>query len=187
MSKSNAVTPASFQYINHRFAQKDFYPLLLNRDQFYKILSAHGALEDACGVVRFIKNLVELQERELISGDNAFWISTENDEGISRIIAEFQSDINQGREHLKDVDARLIDVEKARFDLGLFYDQLDLINSLAYQCRRNDSRMTIESFSFYCSIFQNIHSMVDGLYRELAVLLEAAKQAAESEATEGVS
>lgn len=187
MSKSNAVTPASFQYINHRFAQKVAFLFPLSIDQLRNIESAYDALEDACGVIRFIKNLVELQERELISDDNAFWISTENDEGISRIISEFQYDINQSREHLKDVDARLIDVEKARSDLGLFYDQLDLINSLAYQCRRNDSRMTIESFSFYCSIFQNIHSITNSIYRELAVLLEAAKQANRSEAAEGVS
>lgn len=187
MSKSNAATPASFQYINHRFAQKDFYPLLLNRDQFYKILSAYGMLSTACGIARFMKNLLELEGKKLIDSDNEFWISPENDEGIFRIIAEFQYVIEQSGEYLQNIDARLIDIKKARFDLGLFCDQLELIASLILQYRANDSRMTIRSLSLYRSIFQNIHSIVDSLYTELAVLREAANQAAESEATEGVS
>lgn len=187
MSKSNAVTPASFQYINHRFAQKGAF-IQLSADQFEKIEGAYSMLEAVCGVARFIKNLLELENKKLIEYDNAFWKSTENDDGIYRIIFNLQYDIDQSREYLGEVDDRLINNEKARFDLGLSYDQLDLINSLIYRCGLDDSKkMTIRSLSFHRSIFQNIYSIADRLYKELTVLLEAAKQVPESEAAEAAS
>jgi len=58
------------------------------------------------------------------------------------------------------VDAHLVNIEKSCFDLGL---------------------------SFYSPNFQNIYSIADRLYKELTVLLEAAKQVPESEAAEAAS
>ncbi len=187
MSKSNAVTPASFQYINHRFAQKGAF-IQLSADQFDKIEGAHSMLDAVCGVARFIKNLLELGDRKLIAYDNEFWQSTENDDGIYRIIVHLQYDIDQSRDYLGEVDDSLINNEKACFDLGLSYDQLDLINSLIYRCGLNDSKkMTIRSLSLHRSIFQNIYSIADSLYKELTILLEATKQVPESEAAEAAS
>jgi hypothetical protein len=58
------------------------------------------------------------------------------------------------------VDARLVNIEKSYFDLGL---------------------------SFYSPNFQNIYSIADSLYKELTVLLKVAKQVPESEAAEAAS
>lgn len=186
MSKSNAVTPASFQYINHRFAQKGAF-LHLSERELTQMEDAHGMLRAVCGVARFITNIVELSENESTNHDNEFLISTENDDGIYWVLINLKEDIGGLIESFGDIFSHFIDTETACLCLKLSHTQLDLITSLIYFNDLAGSKMTIRSLSFYCSIFQNIHSITDSLYKELAVLLEAAKQVPESEAAEAAS
>jgi len=180
MSISNAETTAkqSFEYISQRALNADFLSAFSN--EFGKIEDTHGFLDSLRGVALFLKNLLELGDKEHVSYNNEFWVSHENDVGIHRIILTLQSDIDSFSESLEDVDTCLINIGKARHDLKLAYEQLDLVSALIYQKELNHDNSSLRSISSYVSIFQNIHSVTNRLYSEFTILNEAAKQISDS-------
>lgn len=186
MSKSNAVTPASFQYINHRFAQKNTF-ISLSGKQLGEIEDAHAMFEAVRGFVLFLKNLIELEERGLIESQNEFWVSIENHSGIHRVIDNAMNDIGFCVESLSGIDSRLIN-EKALFDLNVAEAQFDLISSFLYAKGENKEEIPLEKLSYHRLIFKNVYSVIDRIYSELTVLYEIAQQSCDSrsESLEGV-